>query len=75
MLSDQVKPEFCWFRLFQLSLLRLGSWLGNVVATKVMQGAASTLSSSFDPSVVTVLIGVGLFTWGAVNFNKEEEAS
>ena len=74
MLSDQVKPEFCWFRLFQLSLLRLGRWLGNVVATKVMQDAASTLSS-FDPSVVTGLIGVGLFTWGAVNFNKEEEAS
>ena len=74
MLSDQVKPEFCWFRPLQLSLLRLGRWLGNVVATKVMQGAALTLFS-FDPSVVTGLIGVGLFTWGAVNFNKEEEAS
>ena len=46
-----------------------------MAATQVMQGAASTLSSSFDPSVVTRLIGVGLFTWGAVNFNKEEEAS
>ena len=42
-----------------------------MVATKVMQGTLS----SFDPSVVAGLIGVGLFTWGAVNFNKEEEAS
>ena len=72
MLSGQVK--FCWFLPLQLYLLRLGRWLSDVVATKVMQGAASTLSS-FDPSVVAGLIGVGLFTWGAVNFNKEEEAS
>ena len=45
-----------------------------MVATQVMQGAASILSS-FDLSVVAGLIGVGLFTWGAVNFNKEKEAS
>ena len=70
-----MKPEFCWFQPLQLSLLRLGGWLGDVVATKVMQGAASTIFSSFDPSVVTGLIGVGLFPWGAVNFNKEKEAS
>ena len=72
MLSGQVK--FCWFLPLQLYLLRLGRWLSDMVATQVMQGAASTLSS-FDPSVVAGLIGVGLFTWGAVNFNKEEEAS
>ena len=58
----------------ELYFLRLGRWLSNAVARKVMQGAASTLSS-FDPFVVAGLIGVGLFTWGAVNFNQEKEVS
>ena len=49
-------------------MLRLGGGLSKMVATKVMQTSASTLSS-----VAVGLVGVGIFTWGAANFNKDED--
>ena len=49
-------------------MLRLGEGLSKMVATKVMQTSASTLSS-----VAVGLVGVGIFTWGAANLNKDED--
>ena len=51
-----------------ISVLRLGEGLSKMVATKVMQTSASTLSS-----VAVGLVGVGIFTWGLANFNKDED--
>jgi len=48
---------------------RLGSWLSTVVAKKVVKGSASAIPS--EPSLVAGIIGIGLFTWGAVNLYKE----
>ena len=49
-------------------MFRLGEGLSKMVATKVMQTTASTLSS-----VAVGLVGIGIFTWGAANLNKDED--
>ena len=50
-------------------LLRLGCWLSRAVAKKVVKESVSAITS--DPSIVVGILGVGLFTWGAVNICKE----
>merc|ERR1711990_191614 len=52
---------------------RLGSWLSTVVAKKVVKGSASAIPS--EPSLVAGIIGIGLFTWGAVNLCKESSCN
>ena len=47
-------------------------WLSGVMAKKVMKGIASVIASiPSEPSIVAGVLGVGLFTWGAVNLRKE----
>ena len=42
------------------------------MAKKVMKGIASVIASiPSEPSIVAGVLGVGLFTWGAVNLRKE----
>ena len=57
-------------------LLRIGVWLSGVVAKKVVKGSASAIASiPSKPSNVAGILGVGLFTWGAVNLFKESSFS
>ena len=61
-------PFFFFPILQHISVFRLGEGLSKMVATKLMQTTASTLSS-----VAVGLVGVGIFTWGAANINKDED--
>ena len=50
-------------------------WLSGVMAKKVMKGIASVIASiPSEPSIVAGVLGVGLFTWGAVNLRKESSS-
>ena len=45
-----------------------------VVAKKVVKGGASAIASiPSEPYIVAGILGVGLFTWGAVKLCKEAE--
>ena len=59
------------FIFYSQLLLRLGVWLSGVVAKKVVKEGASAIVS--EPYIVAGILGVGLFTWGAVKLCKEAE--
>ena len=50
----------------------MGGWLSRVVAKKVVKESVSAITSiPSEPSIVAGILGIGLFTWGAVNLCKE----
>ena len=61
-----------FFSCNRYHLGRLGGWLSRVVAKKLVNGSASAIASiPSEPSLVAGTLGIGIFTWGAVNLCKE----